>query len=206
MPGMFPHEGGDHGDIFRHLSEEDRQKVRRAFEKAWTKPEVMQAREQLMKANDQYREALQLALQEADPEAAKILERAKTDSPGPRRGPLMPDMNDPDFMRKAQQRLAEELQSWSQGGPDRERGEHREVPPALMRMHEHVMQSPAVRDAVGELEHSDPAHKLEAWKHLKEVYQATAKSEFAKLREGQQPPSAPPAPPSAPPSDSAPQK
>ena len=192
MPGMFPHEGGDHGDVFRHLSEGDRQKLRQAFEKAWNTPEVMQAREQLIKANEQYRDAVQKALEQADPEAAKILERSKADSPGPRHGPFMPDPGDPDFMRKAQQRLAEELQGWTQGGPEHERGERHEVPPGLMRVHERIMQSPPVRDAVGELAHSDPSHKLEAWKHLKEVYQTVAKGEIAKLREGQQPTPPPP--------------
>lgn len=224
--GHFPREGGDHGDAFRKLSEEDRQKVRLAFEKAWNKPEVIAAREQLMKANDQYREALHAAIQEADPEVPKILERSKGDggSPGNRPRPNlppMPDPADPEFAHKAVQRLASELQGGGMqpGGMqppmpdhgdrrdgehrDRRDGEHRDPSP-MMRLHERVMQSPPVRDALKELEQSDPGHRMEAWGHLREAYQKTARAEIARLREGQRlesPPGPPPSKPPGPPPD-----
>lgn len=124
-PGYFSREG-DHGDSFRHLSEEDRQKVRNAFEKAWKNPAVIQARNDLMKANDQYRQALQQAIREADPEVSKILERAKPEGPqGGHRlglGP-MPDSADPEYVHKALQRLPFELQAMFQGPGDRGPGD-----------------------------------------------------------------------------------
>lgn len=197
--------GGDHGDIFRHLSEEDRQKVRRAFEKAWSKPEVLEARNQLMKATDQYREALHQAIEEADPEVTKILERNKDDGPPggrPRSSPQpMPEPNDPEFTRKAVLRLAGELQGWM-GLPDhgdhrdsdrRRDGERRES--LSQRLHERIVQVPAVQDAIKELSSkNEPSQRMEEWKHLREVYINTARSEIAKMREGQRP-EPPPAPP-----------
>jgi hypothetical protein len=202
MPGMFPHEGGDHGDSFRHLSEEDRQKVRKAFEKAWNKPEVMAARDQLMKANDQYREALHQAIQEADPEVAKILERGKPDGPPGGRGHSqpMPDATDPNFSQKMVQRLAEDLQAQSEHGDRRDQ-------PFVARIHERLMQAPPVRDALKALEQSEPGHRMEAWKHLREAYQSAARAEIAKLREAQHPEPPPaPKPDSAPPAENAPPK
>jgi hypothetical protein len=217
--GHFPREGGDHGDAFRKLSEEDRQKVRQAFEKAWNKPEVIAARDQLMKANDQYREALHAAIQEADPDVPKILERAKGDGgpPGGRQRPNlppMPDPADPEFAHKAVQRLAGELQGFGMqpgGMPDhgeRREGEHRERREGerrdaspMMRLHERVMQSPPVRDALKELEQSDPGHRLEAWSHLREAYQKTARTEIARIRDGQRPEAPPQGKPPGPPPD-----
>lgn len=214
--GFLPREG-DHGDSFRHLSEEDRQKVRNAFEKAWKNPQVIQAREQLMKANDQYREALHQALTEVDPEVTKILDKMKTDGPqgGHRMNGPMPDVADPEFAHKMVQRLVSDLQGWAQGpGPgDRgpgERGEgvrgdrmeRHEPSPQMMRIHERLMQVPAVTAALKELEQSEPGHKMEAWKHLRDAYQAAAKMEIAKLREGarlsEPPPSGSPPPPPPP--------
>jgi hypothetical protein len=108
------------------MSEEDRQKVRSAFEKAWKNPAVIQARNDLMKANDQYRQAIQDAIKEADPEVAKILDRVKSEGPqgGHSRfglGP-MPDTSDPEFVHKALQRLPFELQALFQGPGPGDRG------------------------------------------------------------------------------------
>jgi len=224
-PGFFPKEG-DHGDNFKHLSEEDRQKVRSAFEKAWKNPAVIQARNDLMKANDQYREALRQAIRDADPEVTKILERAKAE--GPQGGHRMPDPADPEFVHKALQRLPFELQAMFQGpgpgdrgpgdrGPgDRgpgERGdrgpgdrgpgdrgdrgpggrgsgdrmERHEPSPQVMRLHEKLMQLPEIVEAVKSLEQSNPDHKMEAWEHLRDVYQTAAKAEITKLRENARP-------------------
>ena len=196
MPGggFFPR-GGDHDRMegFRELPEEERQKVRAAFEKVWNDPEVIAARDQLMKANEEYRQKLHAALEKADPDVVKILEKAKP--PGPR----MPDPADPEFAKKAVQRLAMEIQFWAQqqpGGGDR-RGEF------VMRIHERLMAVAAVREALQQLEKADPAHRIEAWNHLRDTYQAAAKTEFPRAgnREGHRregPPENKPGPPPVP--------
>jgi hypothetical protein len=224
QPSFFPREG-EHGDSFRHLPEEDRQKVRNAFEKAWKNPAVIQARNDLMKANEQYRQALQQAIKEADPEVTKILDRVKSE--GPQGGHLrmglgpMPDTSDPEFVHKALQRLPFELQVLFQGpgpgdrgpgdrgergpggpgdrgpgdrGPgDRgpgERGdrpERHELSPQTMRLHDKLMQMPEVAEAVKQLEESESGHRMEAWKHLRDIYQTAARTEMAKLRDGARP-------------------
>jgi hypothetical protein len=68
-----------------------------------------------------------------------------------------------------------------------------------------------VADALKELEHAEPGHKLEAWKHLREAYLDVARPEIAKMREGMHPDGTPRGsgagdPPSGPPSNVAPQK
>ncbi len=171
--GMMSHGDREHFDIFKDMPEEQKQKVRAAFEKAWKNPGVTEARERLMAANEEYRKILQKALAEADPEVVKILENRKP-SMGPG-GPgmmgKMPDASDPDFANKVLQRLKMESPQ----------GDHRESP--MSRMHEKVMQAPAVVDAVKQLQQAEPAKRMEAWEKLREVYQTTIKSEFAKLRD-----------------------
>ena len=75
--GFFPRGDRERMDAFKDLSEADREKVRVAFEKAWKNSLVTEARDRLTKANDDYRQALHHALEEADPEVVKILEKAK---------------------------------------------------------------------------------------------------------------------------------
>ncbi len=167
-----------HGDrerfeMFKDMPEEQKKKVRAAFEKVWKKPEVTEARDRLMKSNEEYRKILHEALAEADPEVVKILESNKRPM-GPGGSSMlgkMPEPGDPDFANKVIQRLKAESQS----------GERRES--AFPRMHEKIMQMPAVAEAVKTLQQAEPGKRMEAWTRLREVYQATAKTELGKMRE-----------------------
>lgn len=170
---MMSREDREHFDIFKDMPENQKQRVRAAFEKAWKKSEVTEARERLMVANEEYRKILHEALAEVDPEVVKILEKRKP-STGPGFSGKMPDANDPEFVGKALQRLRIDGQP---GGP----GERRESP--MSRMHERLMQTPAVAEAVKQLQQAEPAKRLEAWEKLREVYQVAIKGEFAKMRE-----------------------
>lgn len=177
MPGM---PGGDtgmrHGDkdrmeAFKQLTEEERQKVRAAFEKVWNNPNIAAARERLTRANDEYREIFHKALQEADPEVASILSKIKPPMP-PEGGPMMgkqPDFNDPEFPRKAPLRLASELQFLA-------RSKNNDIP--VMQWHEKFLKVPAVQEALKKLQDVEPGGREEAWRRLREAYQAAAKMEM----------------------------
>jgi hypothetical protein len=175
--GMYPR-GGDreHMEAFNQLPEEERRRVREAFEKVWNKPEVIGARDRLMKANEEYREALHHALEEADSGVVKIIEKTKPPMPGgfPFIGRL-PDANDPEFSKKVQARLRDDLQIWA-------KNEKREGP--MGRFHERLA-SPAVRELVQQLESAqEPQRRLEAAGKLREAYVAAWRAEFGQPREG----------------------
>lgn len=184
-PGM---PGGDtgmrHGDkdrmeAFKQLTEEERQKVRAAFEKVWNNPNIAAARERLTRANDEYREIFHKALQDTDPEVARILSKIKPPmSPegGPGGPPMMgkqPDFNDPEFPRKAPLRLASELQFLA-------RSEKRDIP--VMQLHEKFLKTPAVQEALKRLQEADVSGREEAWRRLREAYQTAVKLEMGGSR------------------------
>lgn len=160
-------------DFFKDMPEDQKQRVRAAFEKAWERPEVTEARERLMKANEEYRKILHEALAQVDPEAAKIIETRKA-SMGPGLPGKMPDVKDPEFVGKALQRLRMDF-------PPGGQGEHRDWP--MSRIHEKLMQTPAVAEAVKQLQQAEPEKRMEAWEKLRKIYQAAIKSEFTRMRE-----------------------
>lgn len=178
-PGMYPRGDREHAEAFNRLPEEERRRVREAFEKAWNNPDVVQARDRLMKANEDYRQTLHRALGEADSGVVKILEKVKVPMPGggfPFAARL-PDPKDADFSRKVIARLGEELQNWA-------RNEKRDFP--VGRLHERVMNSPAVRDLAGQLEAAtEPQRRMELAGKLREAYLAGWRMEFGSGREGQ---------------------
>jgi hypothetical protein len=180
-PGMYPRGDREHSEAFNRLPEEERRRVRAAFEKAWNKPDVVQARDRLMKANEEYRQTLHHALEEADSGVVRILEKVKTPMPGggfPFAGRL-PDPTDAEFSRKVIARLAEELQSWA-------RNEKRDLP--VGRLHERVMGSPAVGDLARQLEAAtEPQRRMEIAVKLREAYLAGWRMEFGPGREGPAP-------------------
>src|SRR5690606_1309913 len=82
-PGMMGGMGGKppRYDGFEKLSNEDKAKVRAAFEKAWQRPEVIEARDKAMRANEEMRNTLHSALKDIDPQVVGILEKAKPPFP-----------------------------------------------------------------------------------------------------------------------------
>ncbi len=177
-PGMYPRGDREPMDAFSRLPEEERQRIRAAFEKAWNKPDVIQARDRLMKANEEYRETLHHALGEADAGVLKILDKVKPPMPGggyPFAG-RMPDPNDPEFSKKVLTRLGDDFQNWA-------RNEKREISPG--RFNERVMNAPAVRELVQQLEAAkEPQRRLEIAGKLREAFLAAWRAEFGQPREG----------------------
>lgn len=173
-PGMMPGSGRPRYDGFEKLSEEERAKVRAAFDKAWQRPEVIESRDKAMKANEEMREKLRLAVQEIDPEVAKILEKVKPPFPMDQRGlPEMPKPDSPEFARMAGIRLGAEMLSMSK--PER-REETR-------RFHDRIMQMPRVKEALTKLEEMSPQERMEGFKKLRDVYRDVTGEEFRKMRE-----------------------
>jgi hypothetical protein len=168
MPGGMPHSGWhERGDYFKQLSDAERERVREAFDKVWNRPEVAAAREQLNKANDEYRKTMQRALKEVDPEVVKILDRVK---PFPSFANVrMPDPNDSEFASKAVGRLAEELQGSAHPGPDHHEG-------MSMQVHQRIVQTPAVKEAITLAQQAHtPGERVEAWRRLRDAYVTTAR-------------------------------
>lgn len=155
-----PMRGGRGGDMFRRLTEEERKRVREAFEKVWIRPEVEAAKGRLREANDEYRKAIDAALLAVDPEVVKILNRVRPVAP-----PL-PERNDPEFARKMWFRLRTE-------GPFRGETGGEEL-------NEKVLNHPVVSESLTKLYEASPEQRRRAWEEFRESY-------FRILREVNQP-------------------
>lgn len=181
VPGMYPRGDRDRMDAFKQLTEDERQRVRAAFEKAWSNTEVVKAREALSKANEDYRAVLHRVLRETDPGIAEILEKMKSQTPAPGGFPIfgqMPDPKDPEFAKKVISRLRED----NPAGPG---GEKRE--PRTGHLRERVMNSPAVKDLIGQLEAAkEPQEKIQVYNRLREAWMTAMRAEFGQMREGRQ--------------------
>lgn len=68
-------------DPFADLSPEERAALRKAFEKVWSDPEVVQARHEISRATEAYQKALRDALTDVDPKLAGIVERMRKENP-----------------------------------------------------------------------------------------------------------------------------
>lgn len=161
-------------DGFEKLSEDEKAKVRAAFEKAWQRPEVIAARDKAMRANEEMRSTLHGALKEIDPQVVAILEKIKPPFPMDQRGlPEMPKPDSPEFGRMAVARIGAEMLSVAR--PDR-REETR-------RFHDRIMQMPRIKEELAKLEHLPPGEKMEGFKRFRDLYRQVATEEFMKLRE-----------------------
>lgn len=144
------------GDAFEKLPEAERQKVRAALGKAWAHPNVEKARSQLMKANDDFREAMKSALTEIDPEAVAILDKMKPPMP---ELPRVPEVSDPDFPKAALERLRAEAVAFAR--PERRDGVRAEL--------ERFFARPAVQEAVSDLEKAPPEGRMQAVDRLRSM-------------------------------------
>ncbi len=161
-------------DGFEKLSETERTKVRAAFEKAWQRGEVIEARDHAMKANEDLRNTLHKALREIDPEVVGILEKVKNPFPVDQRSlPELPRPDSPEFGRMAVARVSAEMMSVAR--PER-RDDTR-------RFNERLTQMPRIREAVANLEKLPPEEKMEGFKRFRDLYRQVATEEFMKLRE-----------------------
>lgn len=169
---------------FERLPEAEKQRIRSAMEKAWKQPELQQAKERLMKANDEFREAMQAALVSIDPEVVKILAKIK---PPPQSDhhyePKLPPPDDPEFPRVAIGRLRMEFMAFAKP----EEREH------LRQIHEKVLQLPAVKEAIEKLQAAPPHERLAAIGRLRTLYrEAVAKERPSGSTETSKPTTVPP--------------
>lgn len=154
--------GGMHpGQGMEGLSEEEKQRLRAAVEKVWSTPEMIAARDKIMRANEELRSTLREALKKSDPDVVAILEKVKVPMPWQHRvPPPLPRPDDPDFPRQATARLGFEMMSFA-------KPEQRE---ALRHLHERVVELPEVKQAITRLQEAPKEARGEAFKNLREVY------------------------------------
>jgi hypothetical protein len=170
--GMPP--GGMRDTGWDQLTETEKKRLREALDKVWESPEVAAAREKIMKATEEMRGTLRMALEKNDPEAAKIMAKVKTPFPWPshRGPPPLPKPEDPNFSRLAAMRLGFEMMSMA-------KPEQRE---ALRHLHERVVELPAVKAAITKIESAPVGERLEAFKAMRDIYKKECEREIADFK------------------------
>jgi hypothetical protein len=107
-----------------------------------------------------------------DPEVVKILEKIKPQQPpGPRQFPKLPAPTEEGFARAAVDRLGMELMAFARP----------EVREKARGIHEKIMQSPVVVEAVNRLFAAPPDKRVEALGTLREVYREAISKELPSL-------------------------
>jgi len=164
-----------YGEGFERLSEDQKRRVRDALAKAWGRPEVADARDRMMKANEEMREAIHGALKEIDPEIATLLANMRGPEPWGGRGemPQMPPPESPDFPNAVVKRLEMELLIFSP--PDR-REEARTL-------HGTLLGQPEISAAVKKLKEVAVPERMAAMEELRRLYREGVGKAGAKLRE-----------------------
>lgn len=172
MPG-FGGRPPRRNDGFDKLPEEDKKRVREALDKVWGRPEVIQAKDKAMRANEEMRDTVRDSLKKIDPEAAAILERIEPkDHFDPRQLPKLPPADSVEFPEVLVRRLGMELVSFS-------RPERREE---TRKLHERVMQLPPVKEAVAEVQNTLGDSRSLAAQKLRNIYREEVAREFQAMR------------------------
>ena len=163
------------GDGFERLTEEQKGRVREALGKAWGRPEVSEARDRMMKANEEMRDAIHAALKEIDPEIATLLASMRGPEPWGGRGemPKMPPAESPDFPGAVVKRLEMELLAFS---PPERREEAR-------KLHGRLLEMPEIRVAVEKLNEASVGDRMGAMEILRRVYREGVGREIVTGRE-----------------------
>jgi hypothetical protein len=168
----------EHG--FEKLSDEQKQRVRAALGKAWSRPEVSAARDRVMRANEELKRELNKALEEIDPDSAALVASLRPpggDGHGGRLGPpVLPPPESPDFPDAALRRLELELVTFT--SPER-RDEMR-------RLHQKLVGEEPVSEAVRDLRAAPPDRRPRAMEHLRRVYRARLDEVFKARREARE--------------------
>ncbi|HYF34384.1 MAG TPA: hypothetical protein VD994_03760 [Prosthecobacter sp.] len=165
----FSRPPGSRHDGFDQLPEAEKRRVREALDKVWVRPEVIQARDRAMKANEDFRDAIRVALQSIDPEAVKIMDRVRPpDHFDPRQMPKLPPAESEDFPRVALQRMGMEFVGFVR--PDR-REEAKGV-------HERVIALPQLKEAYTKLQNSTGEARVQALKCLRDLYREEIGKQF----------------------------
>lgn len=71
---------GGKGSSERSLSQEEKERIRSVLAEAWKRPEVIAARDEVQAATETYKEALETAVLEIDPEAQSLMKRLHSES------------------------------------------------------------------------------------------------------------------------------
>ncbi len=162
------------GAGFERLSEDQKRRVREALGKAWGRPEVAEARDRLMQANETMRKVIHDALMEIDPEIAGVLASMK----GPEgRGhgeppPRLPPVESPEFPGAALKRLEMELLVFS---PPERREETRQL---LGR----VIETPAVKEMVNQFRQAPVEERMQVMENLRRLYRETVGEQLQAYR------------------------
>ena len=158
---------------FEKLNEDERKRMRDAFEKAWKEPKVVEARDQALRANENVRRVLHETMSQNDPKVAALLEKMKPPFESDNRGfPILPRPDSPDFVKVAQARLGAEMMSFAKPGKQED----------TRRFHDRIMQLPRMKQAMAALETMPPTDRLEALREIRELYRQLAGEEYTRFR------------------------
>lgn len=161
-------------DGFDKLPEEEKKRVREALDKVWSRPEVIEAKDKAMRANEEMRDTIRESLVKIDPEAAAILAKIEPkDHFDPRDLPKLPATDSTEFPKIMVQRMGMELLSFS-------RPERREE---TRKLHERVVAYPLVREAITRVESTAGEERVQAVQKLRERYREAVGKEFQAARE-----------------------
>jgi hypothetical protein len=162
------------GGGFERLSEDQKRRVREALGKAWGRPEVAEARDRMMEANEAMRRVIHEALLEIDPEIAKILATMHGGEGHGGRGepPQLPPVESPHFPDAAVKRLEMELLVFS---PPERREETRQL---LTR----VLERPQIQEGVKRLKAAPIGERLRVMEDLRKLYREAVGEELKAFR------------------------
>lgn len=161
-------------DGFDKLPEEERKRVRAALDIVWSRPEVIEARDKAMKANEEMRDIIRQSLEKTDPAAAAILAKIEPkDHFDPRQIPPLPATDSTEFPIAMVKRLGMEMLAFAR--PDRRE--------ETKKFHDRIMTQPAVQEALRLVETTRGEERIQSVQKLRTSYREAAMKEFQTLRE-----------------------
>lgn len=161
-------------DAFDKLPEAEKKRVREALDQVWSRPEVIEARDRALQANEELRDVIRQSLAKNDPEAAAILARVEPkDQFDPRQLPKLPPPDSAEFPQAMVQRLGMEMLLFSR--PDRRE--------ETKKFHERLVAQPGIQAAIAALEQARGEARIQALQQLRKLYRDSAVKEFQALRE-----------------------
>jgi len=164
-------------DAYDKLPEEEKKRIREAMDRAWGRPEVINARERTLKAHADLRDAIRVSLEKHDPEVAALLQKVDPpDGYDPRDLPPMPGVDSEEFPKAIVLRLGMEMMMFSK--PERKE--------ATRAFHGRLMETEAVKTALKEIHEARGEARIQAAQKLRQVYREAAMHEFQKMRSSPQ--------------------
>lgn len=172
LPGFGRPPGRNDG--FDKLPEDEKKRVREALDKVWSRPEVIEARDVAMKANEDFRDAIRNALKAIDPEVIDMMDRVRPpDHFDVRQMPKLPPADSNEFPRVALERMGLELLAYA-------RPERREE---AKKLHERIVAMPHIQEAIAKVQNTRGEDRIQAMQALRESYRDEVTKEFKAARE-----------------------